>query len=97
MLAGGFIDANAKDSFPFGNESFASLFEIGGDKRDRTANLLNAIQALSQLSYTPIFTFTQMRFRSRTQVRVLLYHISQACQPLKFIFFLCYNIIIFGA
>ena len=25
--------------------------------RDRTADLLNAIQALSQLSYTPIFTF----------------------------------------
>ncbi len=30
---------------------------IGGDKRDRTADLLNAIQALSQLSYTPIFDF----------------------------------------
>ena len=29
-------------------------FENGGDKRDRTADLLNAIQALSQLSYTPI-------------------------------------------
>ena len=27
---------------------------FGGDKRDRTADLLNAIQALSQLSYTPI-------------------------------------------
>ena len=27
----------------------------GGDKRDRTADLLNAIQALSQLSYTPVF------------------------------------------
>ena len=26
---------------------------FGGDKRDRTADLLNAIQALSQLSYTP--------------------------------------------
>ena len=26
----------------------------GGDKRDRTADLLNAIQALSQLSYTPM-------------------------------------------
>ena len=47
LLASGFIDANAKDSFPFGNESFASLFKIGGDKRDRTADLLNAIQALS--------------------------------------------------
>ena len=30
-------------------------FSLGGDKRDRTADLLNAIQALSQLSYTPIF------------------------------------------
>ena len=30
-------------------------FLLGGDKRDRTADLLNAIQALSQLSYTPIF------------------------------------------
>ncbi len=29
-------------------------FVVGGDKRDRTADLLNAIQALSQLSYTPI-------------------------------------------
>ena len=29
---------------------------VGGDKRDRTADLLNAIQALSQLSYTPIFS-----------------------------------------
>jgi hypothetical protein len=31
---------------------FRRLFS-GGDKRDRTADLLNAIQALSQLSYTP--------------------------------------------
>ena len=28
---------------------------FGGDKRDRTADLLNAIQVLSQLIYTPIF------------------------------------------
>ena len=27
--------------------------ENGGDKRDRTADLLHAMQALSQLSYTP--------------------------------------------
>ena len=32
----------------------AVLLLLGGDKRDRTAGLLNAIQALSQLSYTPI-------------------------------------------
>ena len=33
----------------------------GGDKRDRTADLLNAIQALSQLSYTPIFICAALR------------------------------------
>ena len=31
--------------------------KLGGDKRDRTADLLNAIQALSQLSYTPISNY----------------------------------------
>ena len=38
----------------------------GGDKRDRTADLLNAIQALSQLSYTPIFgrCFIQLGYYS---------------------------------
>ena len=30
---------------------------FGGDKRDRTADLLNAIQALSQLSYTPRYLY----------------------------------------
>ena len=35
----------------------------GGDKRDRTADLLNAIQALSQLSYTPIFGLPSISFR----------------------------------
>ena len=39
------------------NIVFSRLFVLGGDKRDRTADLLNAIQALSQLSYTPIFGF----------------------------------------
>jgi hypothetical protein len=34
--------------------SFQAFSLYGGDKRDRTADLLNAIQALSQLSYTPI-------------------------------------------
>ncbi len=29
------------------------FFEIGGAKEDRTPDLLNAIQALSQLSYNP--------------------------------------------
>ena len=34
---------------------------FGGDKRDRTADLLNAIQALSQLSYTPILYASSAR------------------------------------
>jgi hypothetical protein len=29
------------------------LIKFGGDKQDRTADLLHAMQALSQLSYTP--------------------------------------------
>ena len=33
-----------------------------GDKRDRTADLLNAIQALSQLSYIPIFSYVTWQF-----------------------------------
>ena len=41
----------------------------GGDKRDRTADLLNAIQALSQLSYTPIFLL-----RLRCLVRNKMYN-----------------------
>ena len=31
-----------------------NLKEFGGAKRDRTADLLHAMQALSQLSYSPI-------------------------------------------
>ena len=41
----------------FKKENVLKSFDFrtfGGDKRDRTADLLNAIQALSQLSYTPI-------------------------------------------
>ena len=38
---------------------------FGGDKRDRTADLLNAIQALSQLSYTP-------RYLSRSRTAAAL-------------------------
>jgi hypothetical protein len=37
---------------------FSCLFASnGGGKRDRTADLLHAMQALSQLSYTPMFWF----------------------------------------
>ena len=35
---------------------------VGGVKRDRTADLLNAIQALSQLSYNPKVDFDILSF-----------------------------------
>ena len=34
---------------------FRRIFLSGGDDRDRTDYLLNAIQALSQVSYTPVY------------------------------------------
>ena len=46
-----FIVEKGKGLFSHENKPFYTPF--GGDKRDRTADLLNAIQALSQLSYTP--------------------------------------------
>ena len=45
---------NKKARFDFHQNELFSVPD-GGDKRDRTADLLNAIQALSQLSYTPYF------------------------------------------
>ncbi len=36
-----------------GDTIFNLLHFFGGGKRDRTADLLHAMQALSQLSYTP--------------------------------------------
>ena len=35
---------------------------IGGAKRDRTADLLHAMQALSQLSYSPTMSFAVLLF-----------------------------------
>ena len=45
----------SSEFFRIQNFFFTDRMLCGGDKRDRTADLLNAIQALSQLSYTPIF------------------------------------------
>ena len=39
----------------------------GGGKRDRTADLLHAMQALSQLSYTPDRAENYSRFRLQSQ------------------------------
>ena len=54
-----FITEKGKGLFSHENKPFCVPF--GGDKRDRTADLLNAIQALSQLSYTPKY-FQKWKF-----------------------------------
>ena len=59
--------------------------QYGGDKRDRTADLLNAIQALSQLSYTPKYSlFTEGLFYTRLDrfppEQEILYHKNADCQ-----------------
>ena len=59
-----FIVEKGKGLFSHENKPFYTPF--GGDKRDRTADLLNAIQALSQLSYTPD------SFRLSLEARVIL-------------------------
>ena len=43
--------------------SFRKRISFGGDKRDRTADLLNAIQALSQTVrlHTPVIEVWEMR------------------------------------
>ena len=52
---------------------------IGGDKRDRTADLLNAIQALSQLSYTPVFNFPEYLIRNDVQSAALAVCLTTFC------------------
>ena len=61
-----------------------STFSIGGDKRDRTADLLNAIQALSQLSYTPNFV---IRWRIWRTTGLILAERDRNVNPI-FCFFL---------
>ena len=51
------------------------FIRCGGDKRDRTADLLNAIQALSQLSYTPNF------FRVSLGRFTIIPHPGEKCKP----------------
>ena len=52
----------------------------GGDKRDRTADLLNAIQALSQLSYTPGWDMLFMKLLFQNQLTLEKYAVIS---PLK--------------
>ena len=51
-----FFSASLPQYLPIKKRPCRSSF-FGGGKRDRTADLLNAIQALSQLSYTPVNVF----------------------------------------
>ena len=41
--------------------------EIGGAEGDRTPDLMNAIHALSQLSYGPVICFGQLGLYQRVQ------------------------------
>ena len=53
---------------PIGTMAGFGLSCFGGDKRDRTADLLTASQTLSQLSYTPMSdTFASRLIQSETR------------------------------
>ena len=56
------------------------FFQFGGDNRDRTDDLLNAIQALSQLSYIPIKDSDMIKFDYVAVNTILLY----VCYPIKY-------------
>ena len=55
---------NSPEFFRIQDFSSQTEFSVGGDKRDRTADLLNAIQALSQLSYTPEYSDFRSEIRT---------------------------------
>ena len=56
------------------------ILEFGGDNRDRTDDLLNAIQALSQLSYIPIKNSNMIKFDYVAVNTILLC----VCYPIKY-------------
>ncbi len=53
LLAAGGMLAKKKTAGIVGDD-LRSVVHNGGDEGDRTPDLLNAIQALSQLSYAPV-------------------------------------------
>ena len=64
MESGGYSNtAEIKKHIPF----MVCAFLFGGGKRDRTADLLHAMQALYQLSYTPEIMVANQGFEPRTQ------------------------------
>jgi hypothetical protein len=54
--------------------NFYYLF-VGGGKRDRTADLLHAMQALSQLSYTPRCEETKL-CNTHLQIAIVFFQIT---------------------
>ena len=54
-----------------GTRTSVLLCNLGGGKRDRTADLLHAMQALSQLSYTPKTKAAQGGFLATLQLQIL--------------------------
>ena len=52
---------------------------LGGDKRDRTADLLHAMQALSQLSYTPVISLNIYKTFKTIQDFILFLQLSANC------------------
>ena len=74
------------------NQTVYGVIFCGGDKRDRTADLLNAIQALSQLSYTPIFCFAAVSVRQLLYYNTIVSKVKGYFGIFLFFFFLkiCY-------
>ena len=59
----------------------AAVFQFGGDEGDRTPDLLNAIQALSQLSYAPkaLHALLYGKKRALSIVFLLLFTLTSDC------------------
>ncbi len=56
---------------------------FGGAKRDRTADLLHAMQALSQLSYSPTMLFTHQTTWVEDLVELSGIEPLTSCMPCK--------------
>ena len=58
--------------------NYSVLRNFGGGKRDRTADLLHAMQALSQLSYTPYYfaVIRELRFTGILNFRASNYNLK---------------------
>gem|GEM_PF-2048410 len=56
-----------------GTQLFRGYLSLGGARRDRTADLLHAMQALSQLSYSPLDSGPESkRVSFDIEVRILI-------------------------